>query len=179
MEETPMAEGGGTYATCRLRGAATAGIYQQEGRQPPAWLAYVSVENAEVTAKRAEQMGATIISDVRELEAIGRIAVLADPNGGVFALWEPTGMAGLEIVNDPGAFCLTQLNTANPQAAQGFYRELFGWNISEEAGADAPYWGVYVGDAVNAGMMPNPNPGADNWLLYFTAIKPLEQSVMT
>jgi predicted enzyme related to lactoylglutathione lyase len=73
------------------------------------------------------------------------------------------------VVNGPGALSLNQLNTSDPEAAQSFYSDLFGWRIEQVSGTETPYWGVYRGERLNGGMMPLP-PGApapSHWLVYF------------
>ncbi len=72
-------------------------------------------------------------------------------------------------MNVPGAITLTQLNTSDPDTARGFYEGLFGWRIEAVEGGEQPYWGIYVGDRLNAGMMqlpPDPGP-PPHWLVYF------------
>jgi predicted enzyme related to lactoylglutathione lyase len=72
-------------------------------------------------------------------------------------------------VNGPGALTLNQLNTPDPERAQEFYAGLFGWRYEAVRGGEAPYWGVYVGERLNGGMMPLP-PGTGapaHWLVYF------------
>jgi predicted enzyme related to lactoylglutathione lyase len=97
--------------------------------------------------------------------------VLQDPQGAVFAVWEPRQSIGARRVNDPGAMTLNQLNATSPEIASDFYSDLFGWRF-DEVSRDPPYWGVYNGDRMNGGMMPLP-AGADapsHWLVYFTVI---------
>jgi predicted enzyme related to lactoylglutathione lyase len=64
---------------------------------------------------------------------------------------------------------MTQLNTTDPDRAQGFYTSLFGWRAEQVQGGDQPYWGFFIGDRPNAGMMPLPrgNPAPPHWLVYF------------
>ena len=97
------------------------------------------------------------------------MSVVQDPTGAHFALWQPGTNIGATLVNVPGAFCLNQLNTSDPERAATFYTEVFGWRI-EQVGTEAtPYWGIWNGPGLNGGMMPLP-PGAPappHWLLYF------------
>ena len=64
---------------------------------------------------------------------------------------------------------MNQLNTSDPDAAERFYSELFGWRFESVGDAEMPYWGIYRGDAMNAGMMPLPEgaPAPSHWLVYF------------
>ena len=54
---------------------------------------------------------------------------------------EPGTSIGAEVVNGPGALSLNQLNTTDPEAAQRFYSDLFGWRFEEVQGGPGPYYG--------------------------------------
>jgi predicted enzyme related to lactoylglutathione lyase len=98
----------------------------------------------------------------------GRMALVQDPTGAVLALWQPRESIGAEVVNRHGALTMNQLNTSDPEGAQRFYADLFGWRY-ESVSDDPPYWSIYHGDRLNGGMMPLP-PGApmpSHWLVYF------------
>jgi predicted enzyme related to lactoylglutathione lyase len=55
------------------------------------------------------------------------MAVLADAGGAVFCVWEPGQRQGAQLVNEPGAWSMSQLNTPDPAAAAAFYGAVFGW----------------------------------------------------
>jgi len=158
-----------TYTMLRVGGKAVCALYEPRADAPPAWLSYVSVEDADGTAGRAVELGATAVSEPFDVMSVGRMAVLEDPQGAVFAIWEPRESFGAELVNDPGAIVLNQLNMADRAAAQEFYPALFGWRI-EQASEEPPYWGIYYGDSLNGGMMDLPPGGGmpSHWLVYFT-----------
>ena len=45
---------------------------------------------------------------------------------------------GAEIVNEPGALTLNQLNTTDPERALEFYSGLFGWRSEAVEGGGTP-----------------------------------------
>jgi hypothetical protein len=92
------------------------------------------------------------------------MAVIQDPEGAVVCVWEPRTSIGAELVNEPGALTINQLNTSDPERAQEFYAGVFGWRFDQVAEGDQPYWGIYNGDRLNGGMMAQP---PDYWLAYF------------
>ena len=159
-EDVP-APPGGTY-TGLFERPADAG--------PPAWASYVAVEDADATARRAQELGGSVARGPFDIGDVGRMAVLADPQGAHFCLWQPGSYAGASLVNEAGALCWNQLTTPEPRAAAPFYEGLFGWRVEETAGSGGQYFTVYNGEAVNAGAMPTP-PGAEgvppHWLVYF------------
>jgi len=181
LEDLPVPDAP-PYTMARLGGKAVGALYERSADQPgpPAWLSYVTVEDADATATRAGELGATLISEPFDVMEAGRMAVLQDPTGAVFAIWQPGQSIGAELVNDPGAITMNQLNAGDPEAASGFYSELFGWRfdqLPEAQSADTDvagqqYWGIFNGERLNGGMMPLSQAGPDAppaWLVYFTS----------
>jgi predicted enzyme related to lactoylglutathione lyase len=175
LTDEPVADGSGTvYTMARIDGKAVCALYRRgpEQQGPPAWLSYITVEDADATTTRAIELGASVLMDPFDVLTVGRMALLADPTGAVFAVWQPRDSIGAELVNDPGAMCLNQLNTDDPSRAQDFYSGLFGWRVEESGTPEQEYWGLYNGERLNGGMMPLPtDTGApSHWLVYFTSI---------
>ena len=70
----------------------------------------------------------------RDVAAIGSplppgapVAVLADPAGAAIGVWQPGGHGGAQLVNEPGAWSMSLLNTRDPDGAAEFYGAVFGW----------------------------------------------------
>src|SRR5262245_58733918 len=120
----------GKYFSCRLRGRDVAGVVSQHGAPPPptpVWATYVWVESADETARRVVDAGGEVIGEPFDSPGGGRMAVLADPAGAVFNVWQPQEHAGAQVVNEPGAWSMSQLMTPDPEGAKNFYGEVFGW----------------------------------------------------
>lgn len=169
-DDLPLPEGG-SYTMVLKDGKRVAGLHQPapENAGPPAWLSYVTVEDADAAAERAKELGATTLAGPFDVMDAGRMAVLQDSQGAVFAVWQPRGSIGAELVNDPGSLTMTQLNAADVDTARGFYSSLFGWRI-ETVSEDPPYWGIHNGETLNGGLMELPPGGGapPHWLAYFT-----------
>lgn len=167
-EDVPMGAGG-PYTMCMLGDGVVCAIYGREAAQgPPAWLSYVTVADADATVAGARAAGALSAQDPFDVFDAGRMAVVQDPTGAHFALWQPGTSIGATLVNVPGAFCLNQLNTSDPDRAATFYTDVFGWRIEQVATEPAPYWGIWNGPGLNGGMMAlPPDAPASHWLLYF------------
>lgn len=69
------------------------GVMNKPADQPaPAWLHYVSVaDSADAAAERAQHLGATLMVGPMDVPGGDRIAVLADPQGAVFAVHSKPG----------------------------------------------------------------------------------------
>ena len=61
----------------------------------------------------------------------GRMAVIADPAGAVFAAWQAKKHKGVGITGENGTVCWADLSTPDPATARRFYHDLFGWNFVE------------------------------------------------
>ena len=55
---------------------------------PSCWLAYVLVDDANVSTDKARNLGATICKEVTEIPGIGWFSVITDPTGATLALWQ-------------------------------------------------------------------------------------------
>jgi uncharacterized protein len=168
IDDRPI-PGDGVYTMLLRDGKEVAALFEAQEGMPTAWSSYVTVESADAAAAKAADLGGTPMGDPMDVMDAGRMAVIQDPTGAVLSVWEPHGSIGAQLVNVPGAITLNQLNTPDPDAAQRFYKGLFGWRSEEMAGGDQPYWGIYNGDRVNGGMMPLPAdaPAPPHWFVYF------------
>ena len=61
--------------------------YRQPGT-PPHWLAYFLVDDVDVSASKAKQMGANFYVPPMTMEGVGRMSVIADPQGAVFSIFK-------------------------------------------------------------------------------------------
>lgn len=167
-EELPAGPGN-VYTMASLGGRQVAGLMAAQQGQPPSWTSYVTVDDADAAAGRAGDLGGSVLAPAFDVMEAGRIAVLADPAGAVFALWQPNQTRGAGLVNAPGALALNQLTTPDLEGAKAFYSELFGWRFEEEQEDGSSYWGIYQDDRLNAGMMLL-TPEMEmppHWLVYF------------
>ena len=57
----------------------------------------------------------------------GRMAVLTDPEGAVFCVWQANRHKGAQVVNEHGTLNFNGLNTRDVEGAKAFYWEVFGW----------------------------------------------------
>jgi predicted enzyme related to lactoylglutathione lyase len=56
---------------------------------PNFWEVYFSVEDADATVAKAQELGGQVMNPAFDAEGVGRIAVLADPQGAVFSVITP------------------------------------------------------------------------------------------
>src|SRR3954451_7728860 len=129
-EDLMPADSPESYIVCRLRGRDVAGLVSNGPAPAPPkalWGTHVWVDSADATADAARQAGDTVIAKPFDSPGGGRVAVLADPSGAAFCLWEPQERHGAQLVNEPSAWAMSLLSTPDPEAATDFYGALFGW----------------------------------------------------
>ncbi len=164
----------GAYATLHRGGSEVAILYRQQPQAraagaPPHWTSYISVEDADATAARAEGLGgAGVFRAPFDVLDAGRVAAIGDPTGVVVSLWQPRARIGAELVNDTGALCWNELATTDIERAKSFFGQLLGWEYETD---ESGYVSVTNAGRLNGGMREQTEqerrvPPA--WLPYFT-----------
>jgi uncharacterized protein len=130
------------YFIAQLRGRDVAGIGSQpEGAPPtPAWNTYIRVESADAAAAQAKDAGGSVLMEPFDIGDDGRMSVFSDPSGAAFCVWQPKEFKGAQLVNEPGTWNFSELNTRDVEGAKGFYGALFGWEASSLG--DSAFWRV-------------------------------------
>ena len=171
VQDMQVAEGV-FYSMMSVDGKNVAAISPQPQQQrdagvPPAWNSYVSVEDADETVERAKELGGTVHAPAFNVMGAGRMAVIQDPHGAYFPVWQPQNHFGAQLVNAPGAPVWNELASPDAEASSAFYSGLFGWTITPAEGAPMAYWSIKVGEANNGGMRELGPGEPPNWLAYF------------
>jgi predicted enzyme related to lactoylglutathione lyase len=171
-DDRPVGDGGHFYSMMQVGGLSVAAIAPQPDQQreagvPPAWNSYVSVEDADATAARAGELGATVHAPPFDVMDVGRMAVIQDPQGAFFELWQPRAHFGAALVNAPGALVWNELSSPDPDASSAFYGSLFGWTVEPLPGSAEPYLSIKNGDANAGGMRTLTQSAPPHWLAYF------------
>lgn len=180
-EDMPVGDGV-YYSMQRVDGKDVAAISPQQQQQrdagvPPLWNSYISVENADAVADRARELGATVHAPPFDVMEAGRMAVIQDPQGAHFLLWQANRHIGAALVNTPGALSWNELASPDLDASKEFYSSLFGWTVEPFEGSPQPYLTIKNGEANNGGIRELDSPGPPpHWLVYF-AIDDIDQSL--
>jgi uncharacterized protein len=121
------------YFIGRIRGRDTAavGSIPEGAPQMALWNTYVCVDSADETAAKARDAGGTVLMEPFDVLQSGRMAVIADPEGAVFFLWQANETQGAQVVNEHGSLNFNGLATRDPEGAAAFYGAVFGWKTLE------------------------------------------------
>lgn len=157
-------QGRETAAACTLRpDESSKGI-------PPYWMIYITVENADAAAAKAQQLGGTAFGPAFDVMDAGRMAVIQDPTGAVFCVWQAKKNAGIGIAGVNGTLCWADLSTPDVKRATDFYTGLFGWQIAADPKDPSGYMHIKNGEHFIGGIPPaaHRQPGMPaHWLAYF------------
>jgi uncharacterized protein len=166
-DDIPVGDGI-VYSMAQLDGHSVAALGGLQGEgMPPHWNCYVTVADADVSAARAAELGATLLAEPFDVFDAGRMAAFQDPQGAVLSVWQPKENIGAGLVNMPGALTWNDLISPAVEASAAFYRGLFDWQIEEVPGSEGQYWSITNGDRINGGIMPMPPGTHPAWNLYF------------
>lgn len=166
---------GAVYSMMTIGGKNVAAISAQPEAQkdagvPPLWNSYITVESADTAANQASELGALVHAPPFDVMDAGRMAVIADPQGAYFMVWEPKDNIGASLVNAPGALSWNELASADMDVSTQFYKDMFGWETAPMEGSPMPYTVVSNQGRSNGGIRPVMPPDAPpHWLVYFGA----------
>jgi uncharacterized protein len=166
-DDVPVGDGI-VYSMAQLDGHSVAALGPLQGEGvPPHWNCYVTVDDADASAARASELGATLLAEAFDVFDAGRMAAFQDHQGAVLSVWQPKESIGAGLVNEPGALSWNDLLSPDVEASAAFYRDMFGWEITEVEGSGGQYWSIVNQGRLNGGMMPLPPGAHPAWNLYF------------
>jgi uncharacterized protein len=119
----------GRYFMARIRGknVSAVGSIPEALPQMAMWNTYVWVESADDAAAKARDAGGGVVMEPFDVMDSGRMAVLTDPEGAAFGVWQANQHKGAQIVNEHGSVNFNGLNTRDAEGAKSFYGAVFGW----------------------------------------------------
>jgi len=169
----------GPYTVVKAGGIPAGGIMARVSDEiPPHWGFYVTVDNVDSIASKAEELGATIIVPAMDIPTVGRLCGIQDPQGAVVMViqyeekTDDAEMTPIEFSNyfkTHGAFSWVELRTPDLDGSVEFYSALFGWTIRIDQMGMGPYGMINVGDVHIGGMSaPMDENVPPHWGAYVT-----------
>lgn len=103
------------------------------GGAKPVWLGYVGVDDVDATVAKLQTKGGQVHLPAFDIPNVGRIAMVADPQGNPFYVMRGSIEAASNAFSTEavGHVNWNELSTADPAAARQFYGELFGWTSED------------------------------------------------
>jgi predicted enzyme related to lactoylglutathione lyase len=147
---------------------------QRQHGVPPHWMVYVAVTDADAAAARARSLGATELAAAFDVMEHGRMAVLQDPQGATFCVWQSKQHTGVGVKGVVGSVSWCELSTPNQAAGGKFYEDLFGWKMvtgrNMTPAKPGDYYHIVNGNDMIGGVAPPEQRDANappHWLIYF------------
>ena len=156
-QDTPISEDM-VYTMHQLDGRNVAASFKmttdmvKEG-VPPHWGVYFTVEDAQASANLAKEAGGKVMSGPADVFSAGTMAVIQDPEGTVFNIWQPKDHIGVGVKGESGAVGWTELMTRDPEVSKAFYSKVFPLIALDEKMANGQdYTLMQLGDEFVAGI---------------------------
>jgi uncharacterized protein len=166
----------GGYVNASKDGRPVAGLVYNDPQynSPDGWTTYLHTADGKATLAAATAAGAVSCVEPMEIKEKGWMALLTDPTGAFFGLWQPTGHQGFNVVNEAGAPVYHQLTTRHYNNALDFYREVFGWQTETVSDTDEFRYStaIFDGEAllgVMDGTRDLPEGVPSNWYFFLGA----------
>ncbi len=121
------------YYSAYLNNDEVAGLYEtpekfKQMRMPHFWMTYFQVESIGSIVEKAKQLGG-IIEINYELEGYGKIALIRDPQGAGFTIYEGDKLKNIRTKNTENTLIWNELHVSNAENVIPFYQEIFDWKI--------------------------------------------------
>ncbi|WP_242010000.1 VOC family protein [Acetobacter conturbans] len=136
----------GRYAQAMAGGRNVAGFVEHplpsddEVRHQPLWLPFISATDPDAVVQTAKVWGGKILFKPHDIPGLGRETIIADPQGGVFAVIHSG--SGDPVDSDTptaqGEWIWSALLTDIPVNAAGFYQKLFGYEVQTSQDTSSP-----------------------------------------
>jgi uncharacterized protein len=174
----------GGYVTCSSDDHAVAGMMGRtpEMQSPDVWGTYIATDDINSSVAAATAAGASVMAPAMAVGDVGSMALLIDPAGAVFGLWQAATHTGFQKYNEPGSVTWDEHHSKDFAASTEFYSSVFGWGIDKSAGDTDEfryYQGQLNGETV-AGLMDSaqmlPAEVPSHWAVYFS-VEDVDDSV--
>lgn len=169
--ETPE----GYYTTMQIEGDDVAAMYQMPSSYPKDvpthWTIYFAVADVEATVAKAVSAGGELLAGPHDVGNAGKMALLSDPEGSRFALWQAKEHIGIgqKFVNN--SLCWVELACKDTAKASDFYSEVLGYTTKQTDMGEFMYTEWCVAEQSIGGMMQMTEEWGDipaHWMTYFT-----------
>lgn len=175
-EDLPTPDGRG-YAQSFVGDELVTVIAPQSPQQEAAgalgrWNVYFASSDAGELVHELAHSAGTLELGPEAVNDTGVMVFFAPPGGGTTGAWQAGSHFGAARSQEPGALAWAELLTPEPQAAVGFFQQLFGHEVTEYPQDDGgTYTTLMVNGTEVAGIAPLPAAGGvppkAGWQEYF------------
>ena len=167
------------YSIWKQNGKDVGGLMQRPSEDiPPRWLGYVTVADADATAKEAAEAGGSVSMPPFDVPTVGKIAILQDPQGATLGIFQP--------LNKPAACSSNQIvwcdiPVKELDRAIRFYSTVLGATITKEQHEGMTFAVLPCGDGGVSGCLSpareGNEPSRHGTLIYLNCQGRLDQAI--
>jgi uncharacterized protein len=132
--------GDSDYVVALLDGRPVAGLVEKPlsvaERRQSAWLTFIAVRDVDAAKRTALAHKAKLMADSVTYSMRGRQAILADPEGAVFAVLASSSGDPPDYLAAPGEWIWSSLHAKDPDSEASFYQTLFGYDVFDAESTD-------------------------------------------
>ena len=165
-QEVPMPDG--NYSMIASGGRTIGGYMPTPDGAPKNahWLTFLGVGDAKTTAAQVEKLGGKVHKGPLKIGEFGTMAIVADPQGAVFALWQPA-KSEEQPAPTTNTFCWNELMSSDAPASVAFYTAIGGTKADAK---EMPGMGTYTvleaDGQPRAGIVKRQDKQPHAWLPY-------------
>lgn len=125
------------YYLAHKNDKAIVGLYEtpekfKQMRMPHFWMTYIEVNDVEDTVARAKALGG-IIEMKYIMKGFGRVALIRDPQGAGFTIYEGDKLQSTRTDNEINTLVWNELHISNADNIIPFYEGIFDWKFTEKS----------------------------------------------
>lgn len=137
-----LPDGMNYYAMVSFAGCKAAGLNELAPEQVEAgitafWNSDVCVKDVRQSFAKCLELAANVLYEEVDILEIGSMAMLQEPEGASFSLWQPRDHKGMQVTLQLGAACWFELVTNDVSASSHFYGTAFGWMSATDSNQPA------------------------------------------
>lgn len=123
------------YYTAYLDEKPVVGLYEtpdkfKQMRMPHFWMTYIQVNDADKTVNSARDLGG-IIEMEEEIYGYGKVALIRDPQGAGFTVYEGDSLTSTRTTDIPNTLIWNELHVSDINRIIPFYQGIFNWKIQK------------------------------------------------
>lgn len=160
------------YYTAYWGNQPVAGLYEmpekfKQMRMPHFWMTYIQVNDVDKTVALASKLGG-IIEMSETIPDYGKLALLRDPLGAGFTIYEGEALHNTRTINTPSTLIWNELHVSDSKQVIPFYQHIFDWEIMNKGNGFAEIYNhnqEHIADVLD---IPNQQKGKfEYWISSF------------
>ena len=137
--------------------------------EPRDWLVFLHVSEIDAATQASVDAGGILAVPPGDVGTLGKAAILDDPGGAPFALWQPGTHKGFTITGNPGTPVWFEVETHDPKAVSDFFSKAMGLESAPMAGP-MTYFTLNADSRPRYGVMQSQDARSAKpafWAVYF------------